>query len=57
MAVAGSGFSVKGALTTGMGVMVKGNPLTEHQDVGGCDVRIAEYSAGLSDEVIHILRV
>jgi len=57
VAVAGSGFSVKGALTTGMGVMVKGNPLTEHQDVGGCDVRIAEYSAGLSDEVIHILRV
>ena len=57
VAVTGSGFSVKGALTTGMGVMVKSNPLTEHQDFGGCDVRIGEYAAGLSDEVIHILRV
>ena len=57
VAVAGSGFSVKGALTTGMGVMVKSNPLTEHQDFGGCDVRIGEYAAKLSDEVVRILRV
>lgn len=57
VAVAGSGFSVKGALTSGLGVMVKGNALTDYQDFSGCDVRIDEYSAGLADEVVRILRV
>jgi hypothetical protein len=37
--------------------MVKVNPLTEHQDVSGCDVHISEFSVGLADEVIRILRV
>lgn len=57
VAVAGSGFSVKGGLTSGMGVIVKGNPMTEYQDFGGCDVRISEYAAGLADDVVRILRV
>lgn len=57
VAVCGSGFSVKGALSSGMGLMAKDNPLTEYQDFGGCDVRIADFNAGLADEVTRILRV
>ena len=57
VAVAGSGFSMKGALTSGMGVMVKDNPVTEYQDFSGCDVHITEFAAGLADEVVRILRV
>lgn len=57
VAVAGSGFSVKGALTSGMGVLVKDNPMTEHQDVSGCDLRTGEYAAGLANDVTRILRV
>ena len=57
VAVAGSGYSVKGALTSGMGVMVKVNPQTEYQDVSGADVHLSEFSAGLADEVTRILRV
>ena len=57
VAVAGSGFSVKGALNSGMGVMVKTNSLTEYQDVSGCDVQVAEFAAGLADDVVRILRV
>jgi beta-phosphoglucomutase-like phosphatase (HAD superfamily) len=57
VAVAGSGYSVKGALTSGLGVMSKVNPLTEYQDVSGCDVHVSEFSAALADEVVRILRV
>lgn len=56
MAVAGSGVSVKGALTSGMNVMVKENPITDYQDLGGADIRIGEYSAALADEVAHAVR-
>jgi len=57
VAVAGSGVSVKGALTAGLNVMVKENPITEYQDVGGADVRIGDYSAALADEVVRIVRI
>jgi len=57
VAVGGSGFSAKGALSSGMGVMVKDNPLTEYQDFSGCDVHIAEFSAGLAADAVRILRV
>ncbi len=57
VAVAGSGSSVKGALTSGMGVLVKVNPVCEYQDISGCDTQIAEYAAGLADDVLRILRV
>lgn len=57
VAVAGSGHSVKGALVSGMGVMVKSNPLVAHQDVSGCDVSIDAFSAALKDDVTRILRV
>ncbi len=51
VAVAGSGHSVKGAL------VARPNPLTEHQDFGGCDASVAEYTAALANEVTRILRV
>jgi beta-phosphoglucomutase-like phosphatase (HAD superfamily) len=57
VAVAGSGYSVKGALNTGMSVIVKTNPLTDHQDFSGCDVSVAEYSAVLAGDVIRLLRI
>jgi len=57
VAVAGSGFSVKGALISGMGVMVKENTVVGYQDVSGSDVRIGDYNAALSDEVASILRI
>lgn len=55
--VAASGYSVKGALTSGLGVMVKVNPLTAHQDVSGSDCSVGEFSAGLADDVTRILHV
>jgi len=57
VAVAGSGFSVKGALVSGMGVLVKENPWSEYQDVSGSDLRISEFTAGLADDVSRILRI
>jgi hypothetical protein len=57
MAVAGSGFSVKGALRNGMGVIAKPNPLTEYQDFSGSDVFVSEYAAGLADDAVRILRM
>ena len=57
VAVAGSGSSVKGALTSGLGVMVKVNPVTEYQDVSGSDMQVTEFSAALADDVLRILHV
>ena len=57
VAVAGCGFSVKGALTSGMGVLVKDNAVTEYQDISGCDLKISEFAVGLVDDVTRILRV
>ena len=57
VAVAGSGYSVKGALTSGLGVMVKVNPVTEYQDVSGSDMQVTEFSAALADDVMRILHV
>jgi len=57
VAVAGSGFSAKGALVSGMGVVVKENPLTEYQDISGSDLHISEFTAALADDVCRILRV
>ncbi len=57
VAVVGSGFSSKGALISGMGVVVKENPLTAYQDTSGSDLRISEFTAALAGEVCRILRV
>ena len=57
VAVAGSGFSVKGALNSGLGVLAKRSPLVEYQDFSGSDVEIDAFGAGLADDVVRILRV
>lgn len=57
VAVVGSGHSAKAAIISGMGVIVKPNPLTEHQDFGGCDAVIEGLSANVADEVCRILQI
>ncbi|HRR34775.1 MAG TPA: hypothetical protein P5026_11790 [Kiritimatiellia bacterium] len=57
VAVAASGYSTKGAINDGLGVIAKPNPLTDYQDFSGCDVCVSEYTAGLAGEVARILRV
>lgn len=56
VAVAGCGCSVKGALSAGMGVFVKTNPMTDYQDVSGSDCIVETFAAGLADDVVRILR-
>ncbi|MDR2849888.1 MAG: hypothetical protein LBW77_05005, partial [Verrucomicrobiota bacterium] len=48
VAVAGSGFSVKGALNSGMCVIAKPGPLTDYQDFSGSDKSITAYTAALA---------
>jgi beta-phosphoglucomutase-like phosphatase (HAD superfamily) len=57
VAVSGSGYSVKGALNSGMCLIAKPNPVTAHQDFSGCDVSVDAYSAGLAGEVTRLLRI
>ncbi|MDD2460420.1 MAG: hypothetical protein WC328_05950 [Kiritimatiellia bacterium] len=57
VAVAASGYSVKGAINDGMGVIAKPNPLTDYQDFSGCDVSVVEYTAKMAEDVGRILRV
>lgn len=57
VAVVGSGYSVKAAMISGMGIIAKPNPLTEHQDFGGCDAVIDKLSASVADEVFRILHL
>lgn len=57
VAVAGSGYSVKGALIAGMGIMSKSSPEVEYQDFGGSDVWIEEYSGELLDDVLRLLHI
>lgn len=57
VAVAGSGYSVKGAINSGMFVFVKPNTLTEHQDFSGNDTVITEYAPALADVATQLLRV
>jgi len=57
VAVTGSGFSVKGVLTSSMGAMYKDNPLVAYQDFSGGDVAIREFDAALVGDVARILRI
>lgn len=57
VAVAGSGYSVKGALIAGMGIMVKASPEVTYQDFGGSDVWIDEYKSELIDDVLRLLHI
>jgi hypothetical protein len=44
-------------MISGMGIIAKPNPLTEHQDFGGCDAVIDKLSASVADEVFRILHL
>lgn len=57
VAIVGSGFSVKGALTSSMGAMYKENPLTSHQDFSGGDVSIQRFDDALVSAAVTMLRV
>ena len=57
VAVAGSGASAKGAMTSGFGVMLRESAWGAYQDASGSDVRFEAYSAALADEAARILCV
>jgi len=57
VAITGSGFSVKGVLTSSMSVMFKENPLVAYQDFSGADIAIEKFDAALVKEVARILRI
>jgi len=57
VAVTGSGFSVKGVLTSSMGAMYKDNPLVAYQDFSGGDVAVQKFDASLVNDVARILRI
>jgi hypothetical protein len=57
VAITGSGFSVKGVLTSSMSVMFKDNPLVAYQDFSGADTAIEKFDAALVKEVTRILRI
>lgn len=57
VAIVGSGFSVKGALTSSMGALFKENPLTAYQDFSGGDVSIQNFDAELVNDIVAMLRI
>ena len=57
VAVVGSGYSAKAAIVASMGVMARPNPLTEHQDFGGCDAVLDGFSAAAAEDVSRILQI
>jgi hypothetical protein len=57
VAVAGSGLSVKGALTSGLSVLVKTNPIADYQDISGCDKKIDKFSAEIVKDVVDMLHL
>ena len=56
LAITASGFSAKNALTTGMAIFAKSNPLTEYQDFSGSDRTIDAFSTDLLPDVLSVLR-
>ena len=57
VSICGSGLSVKGALTSGISVIVRDNEMVDYQDIGGYDKQIEEFDAGLADEVARLLHL
>jgi len=57
VAITGSGFSVKGVLTSSMGAMYKDNPLVAYQDFSGGDVAVQKFDVSLVSDVARILRI
>jgi len=58
VAITGSGFSVKGVLTSSMGgTLFKVNPLVAYQDFSGGDNAIQKFDASVVNDVTRILRI
>jgi hypothetical protein len=57
VAIAGSGLSVKGALTTGIGSILRDNALAAYQDSSGCDKQIESFDAALLADVLRLLHL
>jgi hypothetical protein len=55
--VAGSGLSVKGALTSGLSVLVKTNDIVDYQDISGADRQITDFNAELIQDVRRLLHL
>ena len=57
VSIAGSGLSVKGALTSGVSVIVKDNDMVSYQDISGYDKQIEEFDTSLIKEVERLLHL
>ena len=57
VAVAGSGFGVKSALSAGMGVVAVTNAHVAYQDFGGADDVVSELSGKTAKSVLKALRI
>lgn len=57
IAIAGSGFSVKGALLAGMGSIAVVNDHVAYQDFGGADEMVEKLDASAADIVFRVLKV
>lgn len=57
VALAASGYSVKGALNASMGVAAKVCEMTDHQDFSGSNIYFEEYKESLADQIIGYMRL
>lgn len=57
VAIAGSGYSVKGALVAGLGVLAVVNDRVAYQDFGGANDVVKTVNSKLADKVLSILKV
>lgn len=57
IALVGSGLSSKGALSVGMHVIVRPDPLAECQDFSGADAMVQKLDASVRAEVLRLLRL
>lgn len=55
IAIAGSGYSVKGALTSGLYVFGCPTPETDYQDFSGADEEITEFSTALATKAAALI--
>lgn len=53
----GSGYSVKSAITAGMGVLARVNPIVEYQDFTGADALVSEFNVETANELFRLLRI
>ena len=57
VAIVGSGYSVKGALLAGLGVLAVVNDRVAYQDFGGANDVVKTINSKLADKVLSILKV